>query len=142
MLNQAPTEQKAAEATRRVEDPRFLTGAARFLDDVKEKGMVYMGFVHGPHAHARIKSIDLSKVRSSPAFIASLTGEDLVKAGIRPVAQNPWPRQRAAKRYHLAVDKVRFVGEPVAASTWSGTRTPSRIWSSRSRSSTSLFPPS
>jgi carbon-monoxide dehydrogenase large subunit len=115
MLNQAPTEQKAAEATRRVEDPRFLTGAARFLDDVKEKGMVYMGFVHGPHAHARIKSIDLSKVRSSPAFIASLTGEDLVKAGIRPVAQNPWPRQRAAKRYHLAVDKVRFVGEPVAA---------------------------
>src|ERR1035441_10222151 len=115
MLKQAPTEQKAEEATRRVEDHRFLTGAARFLDDVNEKGMAYMGFVHSPHAHARIKRIDLSRVRSSPAFIASLTGEDLLKAGILPVAQNPWPRQRGAKRYHLAVDKVRLVGEPVAA---------------------------
>ncbi|MGD0636746.1 MAG: xanthine dehydrogenase family protein molybdopterin-binding subunit [Nitrososphaerales archaeon] len=115
MLRQAPTERKAADATRRVEDPRFLTGAARFLDDVKEEGTAYMGFVHSPHPRARIKSIDLSMVRSSPAFIASLTGEDLIKAGIRPVAQNPWPRQRAAKRYHLAVDEVRFAGEPVAA---------------------------
>jgi len=115
MLNQVSTEQKAADTTRRVEDPRFLTGAARFLDDVTAKGTAYMGFVHSPYAHARIKSIDLSKVSSSPAFIASLTGEDLIKAGIRPVAQNPWPRQRAAKRYHLAVGKVRFSGEPVAA---------------------------
>ena len=63
----------------------------------------------------KIKSIDLSKVASSPEFIASLTGEDLLKEGVHPVAQNPWPPQKHANRYHLAVDKVRFAGEPVAA---------------------------
>jgi aerobic carbon-monoxide dehydrogenase large subunit len=74
-----------------------------------------MGLLLSPFAHARIKSINLSNVRSSPEFIASLTGEDLVKEGVLPVAQNPWPPQKRAKRYHLAVGKVRFAGEPVAA---------------------------
>ena len=39
----------------------------------------------------------------------------LLKEGVHPVAQNPWPPQRRANRYHLAVDKVRFAGEPVVA---------------------------
>ena len=115
MMNQTQVKQEKVQVERRVEDPRFLTGAARFLDDVNVEGQAYMGFVLSPYAHARIKRIDLSRVRSSPAFIDSLTGEDLVKAGIGPVAQNPWPRQKPAERYHLALGKARFVGEPVAA---------------------------
>ncbi len=99
----------------RVEDPRLLTGKGRFVDDLNAQNQAYMGLVLSPFAHAKIKSIDLSKVRSSPEFIASLTGEDLLKEGVHPVAQNPWPPQKHAKRYHLAVDKVRFAGEPVAA---------------------------
>ncbi len=115
MITRAVTEQKREEVPRRVEDPRFFTGAARFLDDVNVEGQAYMGLVLSPHPHARIKRIDFSRARSSPDFIASLTGEDLVKAKVRPVIQNPWPQQRPARRYHLAVGEVRFVGEPVAA---------------------------
>jgi carbon-monoxide dehydrogenase large subunit len=99
----------------RVEDPRLLTGKGKFVDDLKFEGQAHMGLVRSPFAHAKIKSIDLSKVRSSPDFIAALTGEDLVKQGVRTVSQNEWPPQKPAKRHHLAVGKVRFTGEPVAA---------------------------
>ena len=99
----------------RVEDRRLLTGKGHFVDDLNALNQAYMGLVLSPFAHAKIKSIDLSKVRSSPEFIDALTGADLIKEGVLPVAQNPWPPQRRAKRYHLAVDIVRFSGEPVAA---------------------------
>ena len=99
----------------RVEDRRLLTGMGRFVDDLKLEGEAYMGLVRSPYAHAKIKSIDFSKARASPDFIASLTGEDLLKEGVQPLSQNPWPFQKRAKRYHLAVGKVRFAGEPVAA---------------------------
>jgi len=99
----------------RVEDRRLLTGRGRFVDDIKLEGQAYMGLVRSPYAHARITSIDFSDARSSPEFIASLTGEDLVKEGMLPVSQNPWPFQKKSKRFHLAVGKVRFAGEPVAA---------------------------
>ena len=99
----------------RLEDPRLLTGKGRFVDDLKFEGQAYMGLVRSPFAHARIKAIDLSKVRSSPDFIAALTGEDLIREGVTAISQNQWPPQKPAKRYHLAVGKVRFTGEPVAA---------------------------
>ncbi len=104
-----------AKSQLRIEDPRLLTGRGRYVDDLNAEGEVFMGLVQSPFAHAKIVSIDFSKVRSSPEFVDCLTGEDLVKAGVAPVSQNPWPPQRRAQRYHLAVDKVRFVGEPVAA---------------------------
>ena len=111
-------EQQAEKESReplRTEDPRLLTGRARFIDDLNETNQAYMGLVLSPFAHAKIKSIDFSKISSSSEFIASLTGEDLIRQGVLPVAQNPWPPQKRANRYHLAVGKVRFVGEPVAA---------------------------
>jgi aerobic carbon-monoxide dehydrogenase large subunit len=74
-----------------------------------------MGIVRSPVAHAKIKSIDFSKIESDPNFIATLTGEDLLKVGVTPITQNQWPPQKRAERYHLAVGKVRFAGEAVAA---------------------------
>ena len=85
------------------------------MDDLNLEGQAYMGIVRTPFAHAKIKGIDLSKARASPDFMAALTGEDLVKDGSRHGPQNQWPPQKSAKRYHLAVGKVRFAGEPVAA---------------------------
>lgn len=99
----------------RVEDRRLLTGKGRFVDDLKLEGQAYMGLVRSPYAHAKINGIDFSKARESPDFIASLTGDDLLKEGVAPLTQNPWPFQKRAKRYHLAVGKARFQGEPVAA---------------------------
>ena len=108
-------EQKESELRGRVEDRRLLTGRARFVDDLKMEGQAYMGIVRSIFAHARIKSIDFSKLQTSSDFIASLTGEDLVREGVATIPQNEWPPQKEAKRYHLAVGKVRFSGEPVAA---------------------------
>ncbi len=108
------TEQELA-PQRRLEDPRLLTGKGCFVDDLNIEGQVYMGIVLSPFAHAKIVKIDFSKAKSSSDFIDALTGEDLIKAGVSTVTQNPWPPQRPAKRYHLAVGRVRFVGEPVAA---------------------------
>jgi len=99
----------------RVEDPRLLMGKGRYVDDLNFEGQAYMGIVRSPFAHAKIKGIDFSKARSFPDFIAALTGEDLVREGVTTVMQNQWPPQKPAKRYHLAVGKVRFTGEPVAA---------------------------
>lgn len=115
MIAQALTKLDVEERPRRVEDPRFLTGTAKFLDDLNFPGQAYMGLVLSPYAHARIRSVDLSKARDSPLFVDALTGEDLLRAGVRPVSQNPWPQQRRSKRYHLAVGETRFVGEAVAA---------------------------
>jgi carbon-monoxide dehydrogenase large subunit len=99
----------------RVEDLRLITGRGRYVDDLKLDNQAYLGIVRSPYAHAKIKLIDFSKARKSPDFISSLTGEDLLKEGVLPITQGQWPPQRLAKRYHLAVDKVRFAGEPVAA---------------------------
>ena len=99
----------------RVEDRRLLTGKGRYVDDLKLAGQAYMGFVRSPYAHAKIIGIDFTDASSSPDFIASLTGEDLLKEGMQPITQNPWPSQKKVKRYHLAVGRARFSGEPVAA---------------------------
>ena len=90
-------------------------GKGRYVDDLEFEGQAYMGIVRSPFAHAKIKGIDFSRVKSSPDFVAALTGEDLIKEGVTPVMQNQWPPQKLAQRYHLAVGKVRFAGEPVAA---------------------------
>ena len=65
----------------RVEDRRLLTGKGRFVDDLKLEGQAYMGLVRSPYAHAKINSIDFSKARSSPDFIASLTGRGPAQGG-------------------------------------------------------------
>jgi aerobic carbon-monoxide dehydrogenase large subunit len=114
-LNVTAPKQREEVPEGRVEDRRLLTGKGRFVDDLRVEGQAYMGLVRSPYAHAKINSIDFSKARESPDFIASLTGEDLLKEGVQPLSQNPWPFQRPAKRYHLAVGKARFAGEPVAA---------------------------
>ena len=110
-----PPGEKASELRGRLEDPRLLTGKGRYVDDLKMEGQAYMGIVRSPFAHAKVKRIDLSRARSSPDFIAALTGEDLIKEGVTTVMQNQWPPQKPAERYHLAVGKVRFTGEPVVA---------------------------
>jgi carbon-monoxide dehydrogenase large subunit len=97
----------------RKEDIRLITGKGRYVDDINLENQAYLGIVRSPYAHAWIKKIDFSRVRSNAEFISSLTGEDLLKEGLRPISQFPITRQ--ATRYHLAVGKVRYVGEAVAA---------------------------
>ncbi len=64
-------------AMKRKEDPRFIRGRGRYLDDIKLPGMLYMALVHSPYPHARIKSIDKSQALAVPGVKAVITGEDL-----------------------------------------------------------------
>ncbi|MGC2407446.1 MAG: aerobic carbon-monoxide dehydrogenase large subunit [Candidatus Cybelea sp.] len=62
---------------KRKEDPRFIRGRGRYLDDIKLPGMLYLALVHSPYPHARVKSIDKSKAMALPGVKAVITGEDL-----------------------------------------------------------------
>jgi aerobic carbon-monoxide dehydrogenase large subunit len=66
---------------KRKEDPRFIQGKGRYVDDVKLPGMVYMDIVRSPYAHAKILKIDASQALATPGVLAVITGEDLKKAG-------------------------------------------------------------
>jgi carbon-monoxide dehydrogenase large subunit len=110
-----------AHRTIRVEDEPLVRGLGRFVDDVEKQGAAYAVFVRSPHAHARIVSIDTSAARAAPGVLAVLTAADMDHAGVGNIAR-PVPfkdRQgkpaRISQRDPLARDKVRHVGEPVAA---------------------------
>ncbi len=66
---------------KRKEDPRFIQGKGRYVDDVKLPRMVYMDIVRSPYAHAKILKIDASQALAIPGVLAVITGEDLKKAG-------------------------------------------------------------
>jgi aerobic carbon-monoxide dehydrogenase large subunit len=111
-------------AVPRVEDYRFLTGQGRYTDDISIDGQLHCVFVRSPHAHARIVRID---ARAAPG-VAVLTGADYAAdrlEGIRHIP-NPADALDVSKRafsgrvvdlphFPLAVERARYVGEPVAA---------------------------
>src|SRR2546429_8711762 len=84
-----------------------VTGRAVYADDILLPRMLYGRILRSPHAHARILSIDTSQAAKLPGALAIITGEDLPqKSGILPSSQD---------EYALAIDKVRYVGDPVVA---------------------------
>jgi CO/xanthine dehydrogenase Mo-binding subunit len=66
----------------RKEDRRFITGAGRYVDDMVVPGMKHAAFVRSPHAHAKIKGIDVGAAQDMPGVIAVLTGRELQADGI------------------------------------------------------------
>ncbi|MGH7035275.1 MAG: xanthine dehydrogenase family protein molybdopterin-binding subunit, partial [Stellaceae bacterium] len=67
---------------RRKEDARLLTGKGRFTDDLSLARQAHAVFLRSPHAHARIRAIDVAQVKSAPGVLAVLTGEDLQRRGL------------------------------------------------------------
>lgn len=106
---------------RRIEDPALLRGEGRFTDDLAPAGQLHLVFLRSPHAHARITSIDTSDARAVPGVLAVFTGAELAAAGVKPMGPAvPFPRPdgqpgASAPRHPLATDRVRYVGEAVAA---------------------------
>jgi len=98
---------------RRREDPRFLAGAARYIDDLKLSGALHAAVLRSPHAHARILSVDVSAAAALPGVHAVLTGDDArrLSSPMKPIIPIPIDPQN----YCLATDTVRYMGEPVAA---------------------------
>ena len=100
---------------RRGEDVRFLTGRATFIDDVKLPGMLYAAVLRSPHAHARIKSVDVSEALKLAGVVGVLTFADL-PAGVKPIPLRMYQLDGLDRflQYPLARGKVAYVGEPVA----------------------------
>jgi len=104
----------------RKEDKRFLTGKGRYTDDMTVPGMKHAAFVRSPHAHAKIRSIDVSEAQAMPGVIGVLGGKQLLDDGIGNIicgwmihSKDGSPMKMGAWR-PLAVDTVRYVGDAVA----------------------------
>jgi len=113
---------------RRREDLRLVTGNGSYTDDINLPGQAYAVMVRSPHAHARIRAIDIAPAMAAPGVLAVLTGRDLLADGLKPIPHKVWSQHPAeimlrehngfktftAPHYALPSDKVRFVGEAVA----------------------------
>ena len=101
-------------AMKRIEDPRLIKGIGTYVDDVRLPGIVHTAILRSPHAHARIRKIDVSAARALPGVVAVLTGADVNDAcGLIPCAA-AIPDLKAPKHTVLAGDRVYYVGHPVA----------------------------
>src|SRR3989449_1129571 len=101
------------ERVRRKETLRFVTGTGRYVDDLLPPDTLHAAFVRSACAHARIKAIDVEAARTMPGVHAVFTGEDIVQK-IKPLRVGGSSLLRQIKLYPLAVDKVRYFGEPLA----------------------------
>jgi len=107
------------ESLRRKEDYRFLTGAGNYTDDITMEAQSYAIFVRSPHAHANIKSIDISAAEKMPGVVKIFIGKDLEgKMGGLPcgwLINNPdGSPMKEPPHPVLALGKARHVGDQVA----------------------------
>src|SRR5712691_10969491 len=98
---------------RRREDPRLITGTATYVEDIKMPGMHYAVIVRSPHAAAKIRSIDTRQAAASKSVVAVFTGKDTEAVGPVPCGAS-LPDLRVPHHHVLAIDRVYFVGHPVA----------------------------
>jgi hypothetical protein len=112
-------------AHKRKEDPRFLTGASRFTDDIVLAGQLHGIVVRSPHAHARIRAVDVAAARSASGVRLVLTAADVEGEIARPIpsfsSTPPFDIRGPdsamapdAEQLPLARDTVRYAGQPVA----------------------------
>src|SRR5581483_9533252 len=111
---------KFGQALPRVEDRKFLTGRACYVDDIVLPGMAHGVVVYSSRAHARINSIDTSHARQAPGVLAVLTGADIRAnqlGGLPPLfmpEDTGGPKGYRTSRPLLVEDVVRHVGDRVA----------------------------
>ncbi|MBX5493685.1 MAG: xanthine dehydrogenase family protein molybdopterin-binding subunit, partial [Chloroflexi bacterium] len=111
---------------KRKEDRRLIRGAGRYVDDLHLPGTLYVAFVRSPHAHARIRAVDLAPALALEGVVTAVAGREVAeRLGTLPTEgwKLPGPALRAAvdplyvateTQPLLAVERARYVGEPVA----------------------------
>ncbi|HSB00922.1 MAG TPA: xanthine dehydrogenase family protein molybdopterin-binding subunit, partial [Anaerolineales bacterium] len=104
-------------AIKRKEDPRLITGEAKYLDDIQLTGMVYAAILRSPYAHAKIKSINTDKAAKAPGVVAVFTGKDFSELPALPCA---WQAEAGRIQNNvntprvLEIDHVTHTGAGVA----------------------------
>ena len=115
-LNITDTQAWMGARLERKEDLRLITGHGKYVADIVLPGMLHAVFVRSDYAHARIKSIDISEAAALPGVVAVITGDEL-RRDCKSMRQPVLLPNLAAKYplyYPLAVDTVKFHGDPVA----------------------------
>jgi aerobic carbon-monoxide dehydrogenase large subunit len=98
----------------RLEDLRFLTGRGQYTDDLADERMLYAVILRSSVAHGRIRSIDTAGALKRSGVHAVVTAADIGEVPKIPLRHDPLPSSKLYVQPIIAVDKVRFVGEPVA----------------------------
>jgi carbon-monoxide dehydrogenase large subunit len=111
---EAPRGKGIGTATLRKEDPELITGAGRFVDDIKLPGMLHLAFVRSTVAHGKLGSVDAQAALQVPGVRAVYTADDLDFAAGVPCGSNPTGDAKQPPRWPLARGTVRMVGEPIA----------------------------
>jgi aerobic carbon-monoxide dehydrogenase large subunit len=106
-------------ALKRKEDYRFLTGAGQYTDDIELANQAYAVFVRSPHAHAIVKSVNITQAQAMPGVVKIFTGKDIEgKMNGLPcgwLINNPdGSPMKEPPHPVLAIGKVRYVGDQVA----------------------------
>jgi carbon-monoxide dehydrogenase large subunit len=109
-----PINPPIGERVRRKETQRFITGTGRYVDDLLPPGTLHVSFLRSSCAHARIKSIEVTAARAMPGVRAVFTGSEIAQR-VKPLRVGGSSLLRPVKIYPLAVDKIRYFGEPLAA---------------------------
>tara|TARA_R110002110_G_scaffold410123_1_gene633156 strand:- start:28907 stop:31285 length:2379 start_codon:yes stop_codon:yes gene_type:complete len=107
-------------SVKRVEDQRFLTGNGNYTDDINRPGQSHAWILRSPHAHATLKSVDISKAVKADGVIAVFTGADMAADGVGSIpcgwqihSKDGSPMMEPGHP-PLAHEKVRYVGDQVA----------------------------
>lgn len=103
----------------RIEDLRLLTGNGRYVDDLHREGLLHAVIVRSSVAHGRIKAVETAAAKAMPGVRAVYTGHDVAgdmngKVPTIPLRLAPMPELMPFEQFVIALDKVRYVGEPVA----------------------------
>ncbi|MCL5961112.1 MAG: xanthine dehydrogenase family protein molybdopterin-binding subunit, partial [Chloroflexi bacterium] len=99
------------QSVKKVDNKQLVTGTAQFTSDIKLPGTLIGRILRSPHAHAKIKRIDVSKAKALPGVFDVLTGRDLEEQRLAV----PFGKAGISDQRLLALDKVRYVGDEVAA---------------------------
>jgi carbon-monoxide dehydrogenase large subunit len=99
---------------KRREDPRLLTGAGRYVDDLMPPGCLHVVFVRSPHGHARIARLSTAAARGASGVVAVVEGAEVAHLGPMPV-NRLIPDMKIPPHPLIATGRVHAVGEPVAA---------------------------
>lgn len=114
MTAQTDAQHWVGTGVRRKQDNRLLTGRGKFTDDIDLPGQLYCMILRSPYAHAKIVSVDASAALALEGVVAVLTGAEAAQMS-EPLPPAIDLATKHPKPYAIAVDKVRYAGEPVAA---------------------------
>jgi len=104
------------QSIRRREDPRFLTGRATYVDDIRLPGMLYAAFLRSPIAHGKIIRLDTAPAHQVPGVVTVLTASDIASR-VQPIPlirRPPTTHASLPSPPVLAGEFVRYQGEPIA----------------------------